>query len=196
MELVLASQSPRRQQLLQGTGVKDFIICPALGEEVIDPTLSPSALVEALATQKAEEVQQKYPDKVILGADTLVVLGSQVMGKPKNQEEAVAMITALSQAPYHQVLTGVCLLQGEKRHCYHQETKVFFRPLTSQDILRYVSLGESLDKAGAYSIQGAGALLVESLEGDYYNVMGLPLCSLAKGLEQFGLPLWGEKEEG
>ncbi len=195
MKLVLASQSPRRSQLLSAIGITDFITCPAKGEEVVDPALSPAQLVEALATQKVAEIHKKYPQKLILGADTVVAIQGQILGKPQDQTQAAIMLTQLAGRT-HQVFTGVCLRQGDTLRCFHEMTEVTFRPLTPGDILRYIAQGESLDKAGGYGIQSAGSLLVESIQGDYYNVMGLPLCALGKALEEFGFPLWGEEQEG
>ncbi len=195
MNIVLASQSPRRSQLLSAIGVSDFITCPAVGEEIMDPSLAPAQLVETLATQKVEEVRKKYPQKLILGADTVVAIDGKILGKPQDQTQAAIMLTQLAGRT-HQVYTGVCLRQGEKQTCFHEVTAVTFRPLTPGDILRYIAQGESLDKAGGYGIQSAGSLLVESIQGDYYNVMGLPLCALGKALEEFGFPLWGEEQEG
>lgn len=193
MNLVLASQSPRRQELLAGIFSGTFLICPAQGEEVLTPGLAPGLLVEQLALEKMKEVQAKYPQDLILGADTVVALEGKILGKPKDLEEAQAMLTRLSGRT-HRVYTGVALGSPDRVEAFHQMAKVTFRPLTQEQIRRYLDQGESLDKAGAYGIQKAGALLVQGIEGDFYTVMGLPLCRLGQALEKFGIPLWGGKE--
>lgn len=191
IELVLASQSPRRQELLSTLGYP-FTQCPAVGEEVLDPSLSPDALVESLAKQKAKEVLTKHPNCLILGSDTLVVLGDKVFGKPKDEADAIAMITAL-QGNTHHVYTGACLMTAEKTVLFHEVTALTMRSLTQKQVVDYVAQGESMDKAGGYGIQGLGAWLTESITGDYFNVMGLPLCALGKHLATFGIELFGSE---
>lgn len=190
MELILASASPRRQELLSRLGL-DFTVIPARGEESLTPGLSPQEQVLRLAGQKALEVsvrQDHSPGRVILSADTVVVLDGSILGKPRDTDDAARMLSALSGRS-HQVLTGVCVLSeaGAQRHC--EETQVFFRPLTSSEILAYVETGEPMDKAGAYGIQGYGALFAEKIIGDYFNVMGLPLCAVGQLLRQAGIPI-------
>lgn len=192
LKLVLASSSPRRRELLESFK-QPFVICPAVKEEVILPHLSPEEMVASLAEQKAEEVAAIHPDAVVIGGDTLVHLDGTLLGKPKTKEEAEEMIGKL-QGRTHQVLTGVSVQSKEKKVTFVETTHVTFRSLTSEEVRGYVAKGESLDKAGGYGIQGAGAFLVESLQGDFYNVMGLPLCALGKQLEGFGLRVFGGEE--
>lgn len=192
-QLVLASQSPRRRELME-TLQYPFTVCPAQGEEVMDPSLSPDQLVGGLACQKAEEVSALYPHAVVVGADTVVVLAQQIFGKPKTQDQAYAMLEAL-QGKRHSVFTGVCVCEKRtgKQETFVQETKVTMGALSHQEILGYLSMGESMDKAGAYGIQGVGAWLMEQVEGDYFNVVGLPLFTLGKVLPRFGIPLFGNE---
>ncbi len=191
-QLILASQSPRRKELLEKLG-HPFLVCPAVGEEVMDDSLMPSALVESLAKQKAEEVAKKYPQDIVLGADTVVVVDGTVFGKPKSEAEAVEMVLRL-QVRAHQVFTGVCLWSKEKTISFSEESQVILRPLSRKQVESYVARGESLDKAGGYGIQTVGAFFVEGIRGDFFNVMGLPLCALGKVLPEFSVPVFGEVE--
>ena len=187
MNVILASQSPRRRQLLGQMGFMDFQIRPAQGEEVADPGLTPAQLVEALSRQKAEEVAAGAGgDDLIIAADTVVSLDGQVLGKPHSKEQAVQMLTALSGRA-HTVYTGVTVRRGAQILTRHEATQVRFRPLTAEEIAAYVATGEPMDKAGAYGIQGRGALLAQGIDGDYFNVVGLPVCLLGQMLLQFGV---------
>lgn len=192
--LILASQSPRRKELLGRLDIP-FDIIPAQGEEIMDTSLSPAQLVESLAQQKAQEIFATHPHALVLGADTLVALGDKVLGKPKDEQEAFAMITAL-QGQTHRVYTGVCLLSQEKNLVFSQEAKVTMCPLTPAQVQYYVDQGESLDKAGAYGIQGIGASFVQGIEGDFFNIMGLPLSAVAQALGDFGLGLFAQGKGG
>ena len=184
MALILASQSPRRRELLHQVGIDDFLILPARGEEKKDPNLSPAELVEELSRQKAAEIAETHPNDTILAADTVVAYKGQVLGKPKDKENAAEMLRLLS-GNTHQVYTGVTVRQGEKICTCHEETTVFFRPLTEEEIQWYISTGEPMDKAGSYGIQGLGAKFVRRIEGDYTNVVGLPLCLVGELLNGF-----------
>lgn len=187
MAIILASQSPRRRELLGQMGLTDFIIRPAQGEEQVDPALSPAQLVEALSRQKGLEVASgAQPEDVIIAADTVVAIDGQVLGKPHSRQQAVEMLTHLSGRT-HTVYTGVTLCRGKDILTQHEATTVRFRTLTDAEIDAYVSSGEPMDKAGSYGIQGLGGLLVEGIEGDYFNVVGLPICRLGRMLAQFGL---------
>lgn len=192
MEFILASGSPRRRQLLEQVGIRSFAVRPTDADESLPAGIAPGAAVELLSARKGEAARATAdPDALILAADTVVALDGAILGKPHSREEAVSMLTILSGRT-HQVYTGVTLLRGEAEHTEHEVTSVTFRPLTAAEIDAYVSSGEPMDKAGAYGIQGLGALLVERLEGDYFNVMGLPLCRLGRMLIRFGLnPLAG-----
>lgn len=187
MKLVLASQSPRRRELLQQMGFQDFEVLPAIGAEVADPALPPEQYAEQLALHKAREVASRCgEDALVIGADTIVVLDGHILGKPKNAASALQMLTALSGRK-HTVYTGVCVIHGSEVDLRHEATKVTVCALTEREILAYIATGEPMDKAGAYGIQGRGALLVEKIEGDYYNVVGLPICCLNRMLGRFGV---------
>ncbi len=187
MRIILASQSPRRRELLERMGITGFEILPARGEERVDPALSPDQLVEALSRQKADEVAGKLgPDDLVIAADTVVALDGRVLGKPTSPENALETLTALSGRE-HQVYTGFTVRRGEEIVTGHEVTAVRFRPLAREELRAYVATGEPMDKAGSYGIQGRGCVLVESLCGDYYNVMGLPVCRLAQVLTRFGI---------
>lgn len=187
MAIVLASQSPRRQELLKGMGLAPFVVRPAQGEETAQPGLSPQALVEALSAQKAAEVAGcSAPQDLIVAADTVVAVGDQVLGKPRSRHQAQQMLQTLSGRS-HMVYTGVTVRQGDRILTGHQGTQVIFRTLTQGEIESYVATGEPMDKAGAYGIQGLGALLVEEIQGDYFNVVGLPVGLLHRMLIPFGV---------
>ena len=186
MGLILASGSPRRRQLLEQIGLT-FVVRSSDVDESVSPGLTPAQVVESLSARKGEAVAaEAAPGDLVLSADTVVALDGAILGKPRDRAEAEAMLTALSGRT-HQVYTGVTLLQDGRRLTEHEVTAVTFRPLSPGEIAAYVSTGEPMDKAGAYGIQGLGALLVERLEGDYFNVMGLPLCRLGEMLAQFGV---------
>ncbi len=186
MALILASQSPRRKELLAQLGLS-FTISVADIDETTDPSIDPKIEVERLSREKAAAIFAG-PEDVVLAADTIVVLGGKVLGKPKSTEEAVEMLTNLS-GKSHQVCTGVTLQKGTQVCSYVETTQVTFRPLFQMEIQSYVATGEPMDKAGSYGIQGLGACFVSHLEGDYFNVMGLPLCSLTGHLRMLGIPI-------
>ena len=193
MTVILASQSPRRRQLLGQMGFTDFKICPARGEEVAAPGLTPAQLVEALSSQKAAEVAAAAEaDALIIAADTVVAVDDRVLGKPHSEEEAAEMLLSLSGRE-HTVYTGVTLRRGSQIVTRHEATQVRYRSRTREEIDAYVATGEPMDKAGAYGIQGGGALFCQGIEGDYYNVMGLPLCRLGEILKK-AIPGWMEEE--
>ena len=188
MALILASKSPRRRELLAQMGLTDFEIHPALGEELAQPDLTPPELVQALALHKAQEVARTFAQSgdVVIGADTIVVLDDQVLGKPQNEAHALAMLTALSGREHH-VYTGVAVLQDGRALVQVEDTAVWFRNASEGELRRYIATGEPMDKAGAYGIQGRGGLLVSRIQGDYTNVVGLPIVRLASMLAQFGV---------
>ncbi len=178
MAIILASQSPRRRELLRQIGLEEFQVIPAEGEETLWAELNPGSLVEKLSQQKAGEVAKRCgPEDIVIGADTVVALGHQVLGKPGSPEKAREMLRALSGRE-HQVYTGVTVIKGDQQLVAHEVTNVFFRKMTEEEIEWYVSTGEPLDKAGAYGIQGKGARFIHRIEGDYANVVGLPVCRL------------------
>lgn len=182
--LILASKSPRRKELLSLI-TTDFEIIPAAGEENADPALSPDMFVRKLAEQKALEIAASHPDDTVIGSDTVVAINGEILGKPKDKADAIRMLSLLSGTS-HSVFTGVAVIKNGETHSFTEETKVRFFPLTEKEIEDYTASGEPFDKAGAYGIQDKGALLVEGIDGDYYNVMGLPtgrLYRLMKELE-------------
>ena len=187
--LILASSSPRRHELLGGLRVP-FRVIPSDASEARDSALDPPAQVVALAERKARSVAARLESGLVLGADTTVVLDGDLLGKPRDDEDAVRMLHALSGRE-HQVLTGVALVDvasGEERASVLM-TRVQVLPLSEETIARYVATGEPRDKAGAYAIQGIGAALIASCNGCFTNVVGLPLCETARFLNEAGLPL-------
>ena len=185
-EILLASQSPRRRELLERMGLSFRVLAPSIDERM-DRALEPHRLVETISAEKARAVRALAGEgPVIIAADTVVALDGALLGKPRDREDAVRMLTAL-QGRRHQVYTGFTVLRGSREITRSEETQVVFRPLTPQEIERYVDTGEPMDKAGAYGIQGYGALLVEGIRGDYFNVMGLPVCALGLALREFGV---------
>ena len=185
MAMILASQSPRRRELLGQMGFS-FTVRPAKGEELPHPELTPAQLVEELARQKALEVSaEAASDDVVVAADTVVAIDGKVLGKPHDKVHAAQMLSALSGRE-HTVYTGVAVKRGETLLVEHEATQVRFRPLTEREIDLYIQTGEPMDKAGSYGIQGYGALLVEGIRGDYFNVVGLPICRLGRMLAQGG----------
>ena len=185
MSIILASQSPRRRELLGQMGFS-FTVRPAKGEELPHPELTPAQLVEELARQKALEVSaEAEADDVVVAADTVVAIDGKVLGKPHDKVHAAQMLSALSGRE-HTVYTGVAVKRGETLLVEHEATQVRFRPLTEREIDLYIQTGEPMDKAGSYGIQGYGALLVEGIRGDYFNVVGLPICRLGRMLAQVG----------
>ncbi|HEY8211038.1 MAG TPA: Maf family protein [Myxococcaceae bacterium] len=184
--LVLASASPRRRALLQGLGLTFDSVAPGLDESVHEGE-SPRAYVLRVSAEKAAAGARLRPGALVLAADTAVVLGDDILGKPDGEAEAGRMVRALS-GKRHSVLTGVAL-DGAARASAVVETAVWFRPLSEAEIAWYASTGEPLDKAGAYAIQGAGGMLVERIEGSASNVVGLPLAETVELLRQAGLKL-------
>ena len=181
MRFILASQSPRRRDLLQLLRIP-FTVKPADIDEEMDPTLPPQQEVARVSKQKAEATERNRDD-VVIAADTIVVLEDRVLGKPAHLQEAVDMLRALSGRD-HQVMTGITVLRGDQAITHTEITDVHFRPLSEEEILRYAETGEPMDKAGAYGIQGFAAPFVSGIRGDYYNVMGLPVCRLQQMLRQ------------
>ena len=178
VRIILASQSPRRRELLERMGILNFEIIPARGEEIMDPAGA-------------------APEDLVIAADTVVAVDGRVLGKPAAPEDAVRTLAALSGRE-HTVYTGVTVRRGGEEATEHEATAVRFRSLTLEEIRTYVSTGEPMDKAGSYGIQGYGCLLVEGIRGDYFNVVGLPVCRLGRMLARFGvepLALAAEKEQ-
>lgn len=189
--LVLASASPRRRELLERLGV-EFRTVPAEVDErpIAEQVREPARLVTLLAETKAKAVAREHPRALVIGADTVVVLDGEILGKPSDAREARRMLARLSGRTHH-VYTGVAVVDGEsgRSESCAEVTAVTFGRLTDEQIERYVQTGEPLDKAGAYGIQGIGATLVERVEGCFFNVVGLPLFRLSRLLEAFGHPV-------
>lgn len=184
--MILASASPRRKELLEQAGV-EFEIIPAVGEEVITDSLPQQAVLD-LSAQKAAEVAAKVQgDAIVLGADTVVAFGGRILGKPKDEADAKQMLSMLS-GNMHSVYTGVSIVvkqSGESRpYSFYEETEVTMYPLTEEQIISYIRSGEPMDKAGAYGIQGKGAVFIEKIQGDYNNVVGLPIARVFRTLEE------------
>ena len=204
-QMILASASPRRKELLEQIGA-EFVICPAKGEEVITET-DPSAVVMELSRQKAEEVAygvQIYneqhadlttpQDILVIGADTVVAYENQILGKPKDEEDARRMLTMLS-GKTHSVYTGVTFVFIDKEgrtgeHCFFEKTDVCMYPLKEAEIDRYIQSGDPMDKAGSYGIQGRFAIHIKEIRGDYNNVVGLPVARLYQELQKLGVSIW------
>jgi len=187
-QIILASASPRRRELLTQIGLQ-FECHPAHGEEKLMDNVHPSIAAQELARQKAREVAPEYKDGIIIGADTVVSAAGQILGKPRDRRHAAKMI-GLLQGKTHEVYTGVCLLdvqQGSIRQeiTFAEETKVEIYEMSSREIHRYVDSGEGDDKAGAYGIQGACAAYIKGISGDYYNVVGLPVARVYQSIKKW-----------
>ena len=179
-KIVLASKSPRRQELMSLLPF-EFTVDTGDTNEVMRSYLSPSDNAKNLARQKAKERAEFHPDAIIIGCDTIVACGEEIFGKPKDERDAAIMLKKLS-AKDHYVYTGVCILDGRQEISFVEATKVKFRRLTDEEIFNYVKSGEPMDKAGAYGIQGKAAIFISGIEGDYYSVVGLPVCRLTEEL--------------
>jgi septum formation protein len=181
--LVLASQSPRRREILTAAGI-DFVARPANVPEEHRRNESPESYVLRLAEAKAIAVETG-PGDIVLGADTVVVAGGQILEKPRDYADAVRMLALLSGRE-HDVITGICLLQGERKILDTARTRVFFATLSEADIATYVASSEPMDKAGAYAIQGLASKFIHRIEGDYFNVVGLPVALVYGHLKSLG----------
>ena len=186
-ELILASKSPRRSDLLEQAGLT-FSIIPSDFDEGSVTMSDPESYVKALARSKALDISEKHPDSWVLGADTIVVIGNKILGKPSSEEQARWMLRQLS-GKTHQVITGYCLSYQSKKDIISESVKtdVRFKTLRDAEIEWYIQTGEPFDKAGAYAIQGIGAFLVESINGSYTNVVGLPVCEVVEFLIDRGI---------
>ena len=187
--IVLASGSPRRHELLRKIGITDFDVVVPDADETYPAGLSPRQTVAHIARSKAEAARAlTKPDDIVITADTMVFLGAERLGKPRDEADALRMLRELA-GNRHTVCTGVTVRQGDKLSCFTVSTDVYFRPATDRELRAYIDSGEPMDKAGAYGVQGLGALLVERIDGDFYNVMGLPVLPLAETLREFGIDL-------
>ena len=185
--IVLASGSPRRQELLRRMGVSDFTVRVPQVEEYFPAGLSPQETVCYISREKSQAVDAAA-DEIVITADTMVFLDDRKLGKPSDEREALEMLTAL-QGRRHTVCTGVTVRQGERLLTRAQSTQVWFREAATEELKHYIRSGEPMDKAGAYGVQGLGALLVERIDGDFFNVMGLPVLLLSRMLAEVGVTL-------
>jgi len=185
--IILASKSPRREYLLKQAGL-DFQVIPSSIDESAIPLSSPEIYVRVIAEAKANDVSEKYPDKWVIGADTIVLIDGKILGKPGSEDEARSMLNRLS-GQIHWVLTGYAICCKTKKRMFSDtvETKVLFKNLTDEEIEWYIHTTEPFDKAGAYAIQGLGTFIVKSIHGSYTNVVGLPVCEVVEFLIKEGV---------
>ena len=189
--IILASKSPRRKQLLSMLGL-EFTVQTADIDETMDPGQSPAHEVAAVSARKAAKIAKTAAaDDVVISADTIVVIDGAILGKPKDEQDAARMLRLLSGRT-HTVYTGLTVCRGEHVNTQVVSTQVTFRPLAEAEIDAYIRTGEPMDKAGSYGIQGYGAMLVSHLDGDYFSVMGLPVCTLCQMLRAAGVPILGQ----
>lgn len=197
MDIILASASPRRKELLQQLGLQ-FIVFPAQGEEKIEST-DPKQVVLELAKQKAGEIYEKTVEagvgkenSLVIGADTIVVYGDEILGKPRDKEDAYRMLSRL-QGTTHEVYTGVSLWMRENgqkvQYSFYEKTAVTMYPVSDEEIYAYIASEEPMDKAGSYAIQGRGAAFIQKIDGDYNNVVGLPIARIYQELKQLGIAM-------
>ena len=191
MQLILASQSPRRKELL-GLFHIPFIIRIADIDETMDPALPPSQEVARVSLAKASAIARACDD-IVIAADTIVVCEGQVLGKPVDADDAFRMLRMLSGRD-HQVMTGMTVLRGTQCITTTEITDIHFRQMSDREIWNYIRTGEPMDKAGSYGIQGGAALFAEKISGDYYNVMGLPVCRLGQILKQISPEILEENQ--
>lgn len=182
-EIILASKSPRRKELLSLI-FDEFKIIPSETEEIIPQGLDAFSVAEHLATIKAQDIANKNPNSLIIGADTCVIIDGEILGKPKDKADAKRMITSLS-GKTHYVVTGCCVIKDNKQESFSEVTEVEFFKLSDAETEEYINSNEPYDKAGAYGIQGKGSLLVKKINGDYFNVVGLPVAKLNQYLKKF-----------
>lgn len=185
--IILASASPRRKELLQRIGLK-FKVDPSNYEENISSELEPHELAKSLSLEKAKLVAKKHMNALVIAADTFIVFEGKILGKPRTETEAQEMLETINGKP-HSVITGFTIIDTANNKALSKavETKVYIKKLSSNEIDAYVGSKEPLDKAGAYAIQGLGSVIVEKIEGDYFNVIGLPLSALSESLKEFGV---------
>lgn len=181
-KLVLASSSPSRKMLLERAGLEFDVIVSGV-DETVPPEFSPAQTVECLARRKGRAVLPLCPDCAIISADSVVSIDGMILGKPEDDEDAKATLRRLSGRT-HEIFTGVCLLACGKEEVFHQRTQVTFYPLTEEEIGEYVAMGESRGRAGSYGIEGAGVVLIESICGDYSNIVGLPVAETIRRLRK------------
>jgi septum formation protein len=185
MQMLLSSGSPRRKELLSLLGIPFRVVIPNI-PEVRQPHETPRSFCLRVSKEKAILLAKKFPDALVIGADTIVVIDGTILGKPRDPREAYDFLTLL-QDKTHYVLTGYTIASGNRSISRAVKTKVRFRAMTAKEITWYISTGEPMDKAGAYALQGIGSLFIKEIHGCYTNVIGLPLSHLYKDLNKFGI---------
>ena len=186
--IVLASGSPRRQELLRRMGIDGFTVRVPQVEEAFPAGLTPQETVEYISREKSQAVPSDA-EEIVITADTMVFLDDKKLGKPADEAEALAMLNAL-QGRHHTVCTGVTVRQGGKAEAFTVSTDVYFRPCTEEELRAYIATGEPMDKAGAYGIQGKCAIFVDKIDGDYNNVVGLPVAAIYRELKKLGIDIY------
>lgn len=186
MDVILASASPRRRELLSLIFEHYRVIPSRFDEDEVPDDLPPAQHVHHSALMKARDVAAQHPDSLVIGADTIVVVDGRILGKPRDTSDAAGMLASLGGRT-HQVYSGIAVIREGVEHTAVECTDVTFRPLSDEIVSRYIATGEPMDKAGAYAIQGRGSVLIESIEGCYFNVVGLPIYRLSTLLERFGI---------
>ena len=181
--MILASKSPRRQELIRNI-TEDFEVIVSDAPELLPPEITPEEAAVYLSALKARAVSALHPDRIVIGADTVVILDGKVLGKPRNKDDAFSMLRSLS-GRIHTVITGCCLIRDGRERSFGERTRVEFYPLSDREIEDYIATGDPFDKAGSYGIQGRGCLFVKGIEGDFFNVMGLPVARLNRELRAF-----------
>ncbi|OEH84231.1 septum formation protein Maf [Desulfuribacillus stibiiarsenatis] len=197
-KIILASQSPRRKELLQGLGLSFIVISSSVDEEEAVLTLnpqSPEALVRMLSDIKVQDVAKHQHEGIIIGADTIVVLGNQILGKPKDEADARNMLKQLS-GNTHLVISGVTIMDvvSQQKETFHVNTEVDFKTISESELAGYLRIANYMDKAGSYAVQEHGALFVTGIRGCFYNVVGLPIYQTGQTLKKFGIDILGNPE--
>ena len=192
MKIILASGSPRRREILSNI-VTDFVCAPADVDEDYPASLAPEEVPSFLARKKAAAVASAHPDDIVIGADTVVICGGVILGKPTDEADAARMLRMLS-GKVHSVVTGCAVVRGGETSVFSRKTEVEFYSLGEDEIAAYVRTGEPMDKAGAYGIQGKGGVFVKKISGDYYNVVGLPAAELYRALRGTGATIFEDNE--
>ena len=186
-KIILASKSPRRKQILEQVGL-DFTVEISDFDETQIKFKTPQEMVKKLSLEKAKIIAQKNPNAIVIGADTDVFLNGEILGKPKSKQDAVRILKLLS-GKVHEVVTGFTVISDKKSITKHVTSKVKFKKLTEAEIKAYVATGEPMDKAGGYGIQDKGGVFIENIEGDYFNIVGLPIFAVSEVLKKFGVEI-------
>ncbi len=182
MKIILASDSPRRKELMHYI-TDDFEVCTSNADETLPQAIDPYKAAEYLSIQKASAVATEHSEDIVIGFDTVVIHNQKIMGKPNDDDDARSMLHFLSNS-IHDVITGCTIICKGKVYSFSEKTSVHFYKLSDKEIDNYIDTGEPLDKAGSYGIQGKGALFIKEIKGDYYNVVGLPIAALSRKLNE------------